>query len=173
MSTKICSGLSSWTKGADSFATSSTCSTQSRQWLKTFSINKGDGSKNVTFNMNWHFFQLLHLFQFAENSYCRPISLELISLRPHSSLERERKVCHCLFKSSIKRETKIIFTSYSCSNDKEMYKKAWCIHVQTSCFALKLLLFWTFSLLSWSSLLKLPADISRTESFCTCVLAPK
>ena len=73
--------------------------------LATFTINKGDGSENVTIKMNWPFLKS-RLFQFTENSQCRPISLELISLGPNSSLERERKVCCCLFTSSIKCETR-------------------------------------------------------------------
>ena len=45
------------------------------------SMDDGDGNENVTFKMNWHFFQTLsRLFQFAE------ISLELISWGPLSSL---------------------------------------------------------------------------------------
>ena len=70
--------------------------------IGSFSINDGDGSKNVTIKMN-----LWHLFQFAENVKCRQISLKLISKRPHSSLERERKICHCLFTSSIKNEIRL------------------------------------------------------------------
>ena len=38
--------------------------TKPTQWLKlrTFSIDKGDGSENVTFKMNWLFFQLCRIY---------------------------------------------------------------------------------------------------------------
>ena len=42
------------------------------------------------------------LFQFAENGKRRRISLELISLGPHPSLEREKEIRRQLFTSSIK-----------------------------------------------------------------------
>ena len=71
------------------------------------SMDDGDSSENVTFKLNWcfvFFFQSLsRLFQFADNVKCRRISLKLISLRLHSSLERERKIRRRLFAFSIKR----------------------------------------------------------------------
>ena len=73
--------------------------------IGSFSIDDGDGSENATLKMNSPFLETLSsLFQFAENVKCRQISLELISWRPHSSLERERKICRRLFAYSIKRE---------------------------------------------------------------------
>ena len=53
------------------------------------------------------------------------LSLELISWGPHSSLERERKFPRHFVTSMIKREIRH-FPSQSCSNSKEMYKKARC-----------------------------------------------
>ena len=65
--------------------------------IGSFSIDDGDGSENATLKMNSPFLETLSsLFQFAENVKCRQISLELISWRPHSSLERERNVVACL-----------------------------------------------------------------------------
>ena len=62
--------------------------------IRSLSIDDGDGSENATFKMNSLFLQTLSsLFQFAENVKCRRISLELITWRPHASLERERKIC--------------------------------------------------------------------------------
>ena len=73
--------------------------------IGSFSIDDGDGSENATLKMNSPFLETLSsLFQFAENVKCRQISLELISWRPHSSLERERKISRRLFTYSIKRE---------------------------------------------------------------------
>ena len=53
---------------------------QTRIKIGSFSIDDGDGSENVTIN------------------------LELVSWGPSSSLERERKIRSRLFRSSIKRE---------------------------------------------------------------------
>ena len=74
--------------------------------MGSFSMDDGDSSENVTFKLNWWFFffqSLSRLFQFADNVNCRRISLKLISLRLHSSLERERKIRRRLFAFSIKR----------------------------------------------------------------------
>ena len=73
--------------------------------MGSFSMDDGDSSENVTFKLNWWFFfqSLSRLFQFADNVKCRRISLKLISLRLHSSLERERKIRRRLFAFSIKR----------------------------------------------------------------------
>ena len=74
--------------------------------MGSFSMDDGDSSENVTFKLNWCFFffqSLSRLFQFADNVKCRRISLKLISLRLHSSLERERKIRRRLFAFSIKR----------------------------------------------------------------------
>ena len=66
--------------------------------LRSFSIDDGDG----TFKMNSRFsFQTFSsLLQFAEKVKSRLISLELISWRPHSSLdsleEKETFVVACL-----------------------------------------------------------------------------
>ena len=60
--------------------------------IGSFSIDDDDNSnENVTFKMN-----LSRLFQFAENVKCRQILLKLISKRPHSSLEKERKILSSL-----------------------------------------------------------------------------
>ena len=73
--------------------------------MGSFSMDDGDSSENVTFKLNWCFFfqSLSRLFQLADNVKCRRISLKLISLRLHSSLERERKNRRRLFAFSIKR----------------------------------------------------------------------
>lgn len=73
--------------------------------MGSFSMDDGDSSENVTFKLNWCFFfqSLSRLFQFTDNVKCRRISLKLISLRLHSSLERERKIRRRLFAFSIKR----------------------------------------------------------------------
>lgn len=73
--------------------------------MGSFSMDDGDSRENVTFKLNWCFFfqSLSRLFQFADNVKCRRILLKLISLRLHSSLERERKIRRRLFAFSIKR----------------------------------------------------------------------
>ena len=65
--------------------------------LRNFSIDKGDGSENVTFKMNWRFFQLCRV-------YFNSLKIANVGQFPwswflwaHSSLERERKVCRRLF----------------------------------------------------------------------------
>ena len=66
--------------------------------IRSFSIDDGDG----TFKMNSRFsFQAISsLLQFAEKVKCRLIFLELISWRPHASLEsledKETFVVACL-----------------------------------------------------------------------------
>ena len=103
-----------------------TLATNSVDWLGTFlklaianfSIDDGDGSENVTFQT------LSRLFQFPENVKCRRISLELISWGPRSSFEREGKIRCRLFTCSIKREIRDFHVVASCSDRKEMYKKA-------------------------------------------------
>ena len=82
------------------------------------------------------FFQTLaHLFLFDEKVKCRWISLELISWGQYS----ERKICCCLFISSITHEIRHFQT--------ETYQNS--VHIKTYCF---------FDVLNaWSSsLLKLP-----------------
>jgi len=60
--------------------------------LDSFSIEDGDDSEKVTFEMNSRFYQnFSHLFQFAENVKCRQISLKLIPWLPRSSLEKREK----------------------------------------------------------------------------------
>ena len=61
-----------------------------------FSIDDGDGSKNVTSKWISILQTLSRLFQFAENVKCRRISLDLISWGPLPPC--------CLFTSSIKHE---------------------------------------------------------------------
>ena len=74
--------------------------------------------------MNSRFFKLCRrLFQFAENVKCRRISLELISWRPHLSLERDRKVRPHLLTSSIQNEIRQFHVVVIGSDVKEMYKK--------------------------------------------------
>ena len=72
--------------------------------LGSFSIDDGNCtcSENVSFKWIPLFQSLSCLLQFAENGKCRRISLEMISWGPHSSLEREKGICRCLFTSSIK-----------------------------------------------------------------------
>ena len=75
-----------------------------KRTIRSFSIEEGDGSEDVT-EKTFAFFQTLsRLFQSAENVKCRRISQALISWQPQSSLERERKIRRRLCKSSIKRE---------------------------------------------------------------------
>ena len=66
--------------------------------------------------------QLLQLIYFVK---CKQTLFEPNSQEPYSSSERERKFSHRLFMSSIKREIRH-FLLYSCSDGKELYKKAWC-----------------------------------------------
>ena len=65
--------------------------------IGSFSIDDGDSSENATLKMNSLFSETLSsLFLFAENVKCKRIFLALI-WRPHSSLERERKIRRRLF----------------------------------------------------------------------------
>ena len=72
------------------------------------SIDDGDGSENVTFKMNSPVFKLCRVYSNSANSLKMsavgkfPWTVDF--LRPHSSLERERKFRVRLFTSSIKRE---------------------------------------------------------------------
>ena len=67
--------------------------------IGSVSIDDGDGSEKVTFKMNSRFFKLCRVYSNSMqiNVKCGRISLELISWRPYSSLERERKLRNRLF----------------------------------------------------------------------------
>ena len=66
------------------------------------SINYGDDSENVTFELNSRFFELSRVyFNSVKMSNVGEISWGL-----HSSLERERKIRRRLFTSSIKHEVR-------------------------------------------------------------------
>ena len=73
------------------------------------------------------FFQSLSwLFQLAYFVKCKRSPLALNFYQPYPSSYRERKFCHCLFTSFTKREIRYSHVAESCSDGKEMYKKAWC-----------------------------------------------
>ena len=72
------------------------------------------------------FFQSLSRFlQLIYFVKCKRALFEQNSYEPYSGSERERKFSCRLFTSSIKSEIRH-FLSWSCSDCKEMYKKAWC-----------------------------------------------
>ena len=102
--------------------------------IGSFSIDDAEGNENVTFKMNSRFFKTLsRLFQIAGNVKCRRISLKWISWGPHSSFKREKKICCCLFTSSIKREIRDFHAVVVQWRQRNVQKSV--LHVQKCCFA--------------------------------------
>ena len=81
-----------------------------------------------------NFIALFHLVQFVKH---RLISLELNSKGLYQSSGKEKE-SHCLVFTSPTNVKLGIFTSLSCNDGKEMYKKAWCtcevVYIVQSCF---------------------------------------
>ena len=71
-------------------------------FLGNFSINDGDDSENVTFELNSRFFELFRVY----SNWGKMSNVGEISWGLHSSLERERKIRRRLLTSSIKREVR-------------------------------------------------------------------
>ena len=86
------------------------------------------------------FFQYLsQLFLTTYFVKCRRTLLELKSLGPYPSTEREIKFGRCMFTSSIKREA---FSRRSCAKTgKEMYVQSCCFAYKIYCFVLFVLFF--------------------------------
>ena len=105
------------------------------------------------------FFQYLsQLFLTTYFVKCRRTLLELNSLGPYPSTEREIKFGRCMFTSSLKREA---FSRRSCAKTgKEICVQSCCSAYKIYCFLFVCLLFFflTFSLPSASLDLKVPND---------------
>ena len=76
-------------------------------WTGPLRSEDGDGNKNVAQKLNSRSINLNRDYSNSNGFVkCRPTFLELNSLEPCPSSERERKFCRGLYSSSIKRENR-------------------------------------------------------------------
>ena len=102
--------------------------------LGSFSIDDGDSTKNVTFKMNLCFFKLCRVYSnWLKMSNVGKFPWSWNLGEPHSSLERERKICHRLFTSSITHAIRHFHVVVMQWQQRNVQKSM--IHVQICSFA--------------------------------------